>query len=266
VRLRQSIRSTIRTTPPLARLLTEYRVRSLGSAAEQPEFAATVNAALPGTTAIDVGASVGNYALALMKKVGRGGRVIALEANPDVFAELRASTWPSSHLTAINAAASDRSGTATFHVPRRSGSVSHPLGSLEDRTGDSVSTVVPTLTLDELSVQGRVSLIKVDVEGHEGKVLAGASNLLREHRPTLVVEIEERHLAGTTSVADVVNPVLELGYTASGIGTAGLIPWDQFDVSRHQLQLLDLDNNVQPGGQGEYVNNFLLVPADRASR
>lgn len=249
----------MRRTPPLARALTEYRVRSLQGARLQPEFAAAVAEALPGTTVIDVGASVGNYALAFAKRVGRGGQVIALEANPDVYAELTASTWPSRRLSCINAAASDSTGMAQFYVPQRAGSSTLPLGSLEAREGETKSVEVPTLLLDHLPVTRPVSLVKIDVEGHEGAVLAGATRLLEEHHPSIVVEIEQRHL-NKGSLADVVADVLALDYDAWGIGVDRLIAWQDFDVRRHQTDALDDSGQLRPGLEREYVNNFLFRP------
>ena len=38
-----------------------------------------------------------------------------------------------------------------------------------------------------------VSLIKCDVEGHEGEVFRGAEQLLRQDRPILLFECEQRH-------------------------------------------------------------------------
>lgn len=53
--------------------------------------------------------------------------------------------------------------------------------------------LVPTLTLDDLIDHFPApSFVKIDVEGAEAMVLRGASRLLRDIRPALYVEVDER--------------------------------------------------------------------------
>lgn len=52
---------------------------------------------------------------------------------------------------------------------------------------------VPVIALDEIC-WGKVSLIKIDVEGCEWHVLKGAERLLEFHHPTLVIEWKEHRL------------------------------------------------------------------------
>lgn len=39
-----------------------------------------------------------------------------------------------------------------------------------------------------LAIERKISLIKIDAEGHEGQVLAGMSTILLRDRPILIVE------------------------------------------------------------------------------
>jgi hypothetical protein len=77
---------------------------------------------------------------------------------------------------------------------------------------------VPTavLTVDGLVSRygiAKVGFIKADVEGAELAVLAGARETLRDHRPALLLEIEDRHLDkyGATAL-DVVAHLRDSGY------------------------------------------------------
>ena len=108
-------------------------------------------------------------------------------------------------------ALSDSVGTATMRVP-------------DDRMLDGCATIEDDNPLrqdacKEITVQTRrlddydfrsVGLVKVDVEGHELKVLQGAEGTLRRNRPTLIVEAEERHR--THAVDSVVEFLAALGY------------------------------------------------------
>jgi FkbM family methyltransferase len=243
-----------------ARLLTEYRVRQMRRSVRSADLAHCMELARPGSLAIDVGASVGNYALAMSKAVGRGGRVIALEANPGVFAELVRSTW-GSRITTLNLAASSRSGPARMNVPvDGSGRPMEPLGTLESRKERSRGLDVRCVRLDDL-VHGErpVSVLKIDVEGHEFEVLRGATGLLARHRPALVVEIEQRHLTGRT-VAETVEWITDRGYTCHGIRGGGLVPWNEYDIELDQLRWLRGAGTAPDLERIDYVNNFLFMP------
>jgi hypothetical protein len=62
-----------------------------------------------------------------------------------------------------------------------------------------------TLPLDSLGIDHRVALVKVDAEDHEAFVLGGMQQLIRKHRPILIVE---------TGVKDVIASLTSLGYTS----------------------------------------------------
>ena len=47
--------------------------------------------------------------------------------------------------------------------------------------------------LDSFQFNNKVGFIKIDVEGHEQKVLEGSVKILENNRPNLLVEIEKRH-------------------------------------------------------------------------
>ncbi len=63
---------------------------------------------------------------------------------------------------------------------------------------------VPTITVDELMSGGPpVSLVKIDVEGAEDKVLAGMTRILAEDRPIIFTEaltFESDHLPRVTRI------------------------------------------------------------------
>lgn len=224
---------------------------------DQPELRLCMRLAKPGTTAIDVGASVGNYALAMRKAVTRSGRVIALEPNPIVYAELANSTWASGVET-IRAAASNEAGSSTLYVPKgRSGDHLAPLGSMAHPITGHAQFDIQSLRLDDMETGPSVSLIKIDVEGHESRVLDGAAATIKRDLPFLVVEIEQRHLRGE-SIEHVVSKLLQHGYRCAGIRGTELVPWSEFDTERHQLQYVVSDTQLVPGSEAAYVNNFVF--------
>jgi FkbM family methyltransferase len=221
---------------------------------------------VPGTTVIDVGASEGLYALAMRARVGRHGRVIAFEPNPDSFAGLRLRTWHSG-IDARQQAASDSATRTELHVPfaKDGTSAEVGLGSLVEPARErGVAHMVDTTRLDDLLDEDLlpISLIKIDVEGWEVETLEGAKELIRAHSPKLIVEIEQRHLARRMIDArDVVNSIADQGYRVSVISANGLSPWNDFDFEAHQRVA-----NLRPGGDAAaYLNNFMFEPVTVAA-
>jgi len=246
-----------------ARGLTEFRVATLPRKEQYGDLRACVAAAVPGSLAVDVGASVGNFALALARKVGPRGQVLALEANAEVFRELRMSTWGTA-VTPLNLAASSTNGWSTLGVPVSSaGQVEFQLGSLEPRPA-AMGQRVRRVRLDDLIDGNRpVSIIKIDVEGHEADVIAGATETIAEHRPTLVIEIEARHTSverATQAVAHIV----ELGYRCEAIQGTTTIAYEEFSFADDQLvHLTDDLREIREGHGVAYTNNFLFSPRGR---
>ena len=78
---------------------------------------------------------------------------------------------------------------------------------------DFTTVPVPLVALDDYFAEGeyRVALLKIDVEGAELGVLKGAERILRQHKPLLVFECENRHLA-PGNVRDVFSWLEQLGY------------------------------------------------------
>ena len=140
---------------------------------------------------IDVGANWGLHTLCLSGLVERTGRVIAMEPFPPAAEELE---WHArrngcDNVTVLRAAAGGRDGTALFRP-----GTAPTTGSLR-RDGDppggsDFPTEVRALdsVVREFGLRA-VKLVKIDVEGAESVVLSGASALLRELRPSLVVEL-----------------------------------------------------------------------------
>jgi hypothetical protein len=77
---------------------------------------------------------------------------------------------------------------------------------------------VAVTTVDDLVEAlglGRLEFVKVDIEGAEARLLAGARGTLAAFRPVLMLELEDRHLARFgADVASVVTGLESDGYVA----------------------------------------------------
>jgi FkbM family methyltransferase len=133
----------------------------------------------PGDRIIDVGAHMGNHSV-YWGLAGR--RVIAFEPNAPVNAVLQANVKRNGlgSVVEVRAAALGReqaTGIARQPDPVNLGSVTIDVGA-----GD-----LPIYPLDSLDLDG-LAVLKLDVEGHEADVLAGAIQTMRKWRPYIVAE------------------------------------------------------------------------------
>ena len=141
----------------------------------------------------DVGAYFGYYGF-LVKSLDESAVVVLCEPDPENAALIRQTLAPLrlDGLELLQAAVSDESGSATFVADPVSGSTGtlEADESLADKHwGDTRLVIVRTVTLDnELGESGDVDFLKIDVEGHEEKVIRGASQTLQRCRPVVVFE------------------------------------------------------------------------------
>ena len=140
-------------------------------------------------TLVDVGANIGVFSLLAAHRWCPAGRVLALEASPQIHAWLAGNVRenPAANLTVVHAAVTSRSGETVsfFNAPESK----FGMGSLTNRF-DSAAQSVSTITLDDaVAAAGirQVDVIKVDVEGHELGVFQGAMRALHQEKPPVIV-------------------------------------------------------------------------------
>jgi FkbM family methyltransferase len=149
----------------------------------------------PGDHVWDVGANLGLFTFAAAARAGADGSVLALEPDAHLVNLLRRSALGLPPVAApvdvLTAAAFAEAGVARLHIARRSRSTNHLEGYGTTQTGGTRSTeLVPTIPLDLLLHHApRPTVVKVDVEGAEVGVLAGAARLLAEVTPLLICEV-----------------------------------------------------------------------------
>ncbi len=147
----------------------------------------------PGMTVYDVGANVGFFAMIAARLVGPEGRVICFEpvAENAGFIARNAELNGFRHVTVRHEALGRTDGEATFLLSETPGW--GKLAGVGDVPPGARGTItVPVRRLDGLLAAERLpppDLIKVDVEGAETAVLAGATDLLGARHPILVIEL-----------------------------------------------------------------------------
>jgi FkbM family methyltransferase len=205
----------------------------------EPELRAAVRVTRPGSTAIDVGANYGVYTYALARA---GARVEAFEPIPECLRVLTAYRSPRVrvHATAL----SSTNGSADLHIPVLGARQEFGRASLRSLGTEYRTLRVPLRQLDEFGFSD-VSLIKIDVEGHEMDVLQGARETIANSRPVLVVEVDDSFLS---------YPAIRVFETIHGFDYAGFFLW------QGQARPVDELPQVPRGSHG--VHNFVFLPND----
>ncbi len=138
---------------------------------------------------LDIGAHSGCYTLAAAR-TNPAAHVLSFEPYAPNYARLivnlRANRLASEN--AFNVAVSDADGPVPFSVDTPPWYLS--TGGRVGRRGDAPTGRVAAVRLDDTAIQrqGRVSLVKIDTEGHELQVLRSMTAILERARPDMLIE------------------------------------------------------------------------------
>ncbi|MFJ6075805.1 FkbM family methyltransferase [Streptomyces sp. NPDC093065] len=147
----------------------------------------------PGDCFVDVGANIGVFSVLAARLVGERGRVVAIEASPDLHRRLEGNARLNGlgNLRALNAAVSDRARTLTFTLAssRNTGANSIvPYDGPVESGFEAAARPLPEL-LDPVEI-ATARVIKIDVEGAEGSVVRGLAPVLGALRPDAEITVE----------------------------------------------------------------------------
>lgn len=140
-----------------------------------------------GDTIVDIGAGIGDDAVAFSRLVGKNGRVIAIEAHPHTYRCLLKTIKANrlDNVIAVNVAVADKEG----HI-----AISDGENYLSNSIHACMGTVmVQARTLENILKQtgsSRVDLIKMNIEGAETAALEGMKEILRT-TPHVVVSCHD---------------------------------------------------------------------------
>ncbi|MEQ8735773.1 MAG: FkbM family methyltransferase [Rhodospirillaceae bacterium] len=198
-----------------------------------------------GRAALDVGANKGVYTWLL---ADLASHVHAFEPNPKAYQWLDRSL--PKNVSAYPLALSDTNGQSTLFLPQRGRGYSNQMGSLNRNKAESPHATVPVdvKTLDSFAFEN-VGFIKIDVEGFEAEVLRGAKETLKRCKPTLLIELEERHTG--RPIESSIMEIVALGYEAHFMRSGVLLPLSNFDP--------DADHRTAVG-KPSYTFNFIFLP------
>jgi FkbM family methyltransferase len=203
----------------------------------------------PGDCVLDIGANVGLVSLLMANRTGKGGSVFAFEPSP---ANLRLLDYHKrkNRLTQLHiepAAVSDKHGeTISFFLINDGDNPSNSLVFSNDNIANMDAeayacrreVTVPTVTVDAFcgARSLKPSVIKLDVEGAELLVLRGASRILSEVRPHVVLAVHPWWLPDGQTAADIVTFLHAHGYSIHDHSghEAAILQYDEYLCSPRQ--------------------------------
>ena len=199
--------------------------------------------------AIDIGANNGLYSFFYSKQFNE---VKSFEPFPLAATNLNAAKI--NNVKIFHYALSSKSGEQILHAPISSdGTVVHSQASFNKFDGPNVEIPVELRTLDLFEFKD-VDMLKIDVEGHEQKVLEGAVATIKKYKPVLLIELEERHLG--FSPKRVISYIEKLGYEGFVVIDDKMIKANQFDYLSNQRDCIRTKNFEN------YCNNFIFCPSE----
>lgn len=205
---------------------------------------------------IDVGANVGHYVYVLSEKLSPEN-IYAFEPNQLLYKRLKR-IFPK--VDTFPWALSDENKKAEFKIPIIHGKKIDTRGTLQTQYAekDEESYVIEHVemkTLDHwIEEQGisKIDFIKIDVEGNEIYTLKGALQTITKYKPTLMIEMEQRH--HTESVSQHVKWIEAMGYQSFYL--------DRNTLTLHKLEaeMLEGQDATQLKQYQHYINNIIFIP------
>lgn len=203
----------------------------------------------------DIGANVGTFLYQFENKLNHQN-IFAFEPNNKLNIRLKR-LFPKMNVSAV--ALSDENTTAQFKVPIIKGKMVASRGTLntsyrEKDEENSYTENVEVVKLDDWTKSNnikKIDFIKIDVEGNEMKTLLGGKNTIQQYRPTLMVEMEQRH--HDAPIWNEISEVESWGFAAHYLDRK------TFSLEKLTHEIL-LKNISDEKNKTEYINNIIFLP------
>jgi FkbM family methyltransferase len=203
---------------------------------EPNEFALLDKVLAPGMTFVDAGANEGLFTLFAAQRVGPTGQVWAFEPSQREFLRLRRNLQLNQlgNVRTFQLALADYNGDTEMKIAADEHSGQNTLGDFAYPIEIVRRERVTTGRLDDLVQREclrQLDVLKLDVEGAELSVLTGASGILRQQRPLLLLELNDKalRLQGSSGAA-VVEYLRAFDYEIYGFDTASGQPRSTSEV------------------------------------
>jgi FkbM family methyltransferase len=193
----------------------------------------------PGDIVLDIGANIGAHTLPLAQLVGGTGKVFSFEPtayafkkqqiniglNPDLISRISAHQMM---LTDTDTAPLPESVYSSWPLEVADDLHNEHHGRLMGTDGSNASTLDSFLR--ELGIK-HIDFIKLDVDGNENNVLAGARESLKKLKPKIMLELAPYVYGSEQKKFDkLLDDLWSLGYQISDMATGRLLPQSSVEI------------------------------------
>jgi FkbM family methyltransferase len=146
---------------------------------------------------VDIGANLGYFAKTFARLTPQG-HVTCIEPIPDFYAVLKRNLRNFKHVTLFHTALGDENGTIKMVLPKSNGMIRTGLPHIpapdEDISGMEQISVMISKTSELFQSITPIDYIKCDIEGYEWHVFQQLEFILKEHLPTVQIEIADENI------------------------------------------------------------------------
>ena len=175
----------------------------------------------------DIGACHGVFSL-VYGAIKPAGMAFSFEPHAKSYQELKLNSFLCGSIIPLNFALSEKTG----HINMSEEWDMHLTAS---DTGESVECYAG----DEFGLATRPDLLKIDVEGHEAKVLRGLAETIKDVHPTIFLEIHpERIQKEGESVIQMLHDLKELSYQPIDTLTNAPIDWAELAARTEESRIV----------------------------
>ncbi|MDD4106593.1 MAG: FkbM family methyltransferase [Candidatus Shapirobacteria bacterium] len=143
-----------------------------------------------GDVVVDVGANIGYYTILLADKVGKTGKVYAFEPDKINFEILKKNIEANNlnNVVAVNAAAGSKNETNILYRSEENLGDHKLYDNFQFSKSNFQKEKVKIIKLDDYLKNIKINLMKIDTQGWEPEVIAGAKGLIEENKPVMFLE------------------------------------------------------------------------------
>lgn len=151
----------------------------------------------PGMTVVDAGANIGLHSLFFSKRVGEGGKIYAFEPSKKIFRRLVEHIQNNrvTNIEGLCLGLGAKQGSAEVVDNEEDTSRTFLRSDLSDGVEASTATMETLDSFAQIRGLEKIDFLKIDVEGFESEILAGALQLLTQRAIKVIqIELDERSL------------------------------------------------------------------------
>ena len=210
-----------------------------------------------GDIVIDIGAFSGDTPILYANAVGKKGKVISFEANPNAYEVLEANSKLNQHLNIIPVpkAVTEKPGKFTFHYSDQgfcNGGFAEEIDRGVGATGHIVPLEVEGVNLTDWLEENlgkkewdKISFIKIDTEGYDYKILRSNRELFKQIRP--ILEVELYPALSIREVKEFYKILKEIGYEVFQQHKGRDCSLDSLTVSLDEQEFIHTFKNIKSG-------------------